>query len=259
MKKTGGALFPGKKEHLRFLRRGLLNKPLCFLRDGFVLPAAHAVEDQGECHAAGPADQQGVKQHVAAPLGQGGRSGQPDQQIGQRHPDTDGLYDGEPHGSDCVSGAAHNAEQGLRDGKQSVARGNDLHEPEAQLDQFRRVRKNSHQVFSEEQYDHGDGCRDDDGEENALAGAFFHALHIAGSYVLPGEGRQGDTEGKGRQNDESIHAHDDDVGRDELFSKGIGQGLYQDHRHGEDRLGDAGGQSEPDDPAGKPGVPFQEP
>ena len=64
--------------------------------------------------------------------------------------------------------------------------------------------------------------------------------------ILTRIGGQGHTEGEVRHHDEAIHAHDDDVGRDDHFTEGVGQGLDQDHGCGEDHLRDTGGNAQTD-------------
>ena len=127
-----------------------------------------------------------------------------------------------------------------------IAERNDLHHAVAQVDQFLRCRKEPHDGLSEEEDDSCDHRGNDHGCDRALPCAFHNAVHAARADILTRIGGHGCAEGQGRQHDESVNSHDNDVGRDELLAEGIGERLHDDHGHGEDGLRNTRGNTETD-------------
>lgn len=138
-------------------------------------------------------------------------------------------------------------EEGLGDGHGKVANGEYLHHVGAESYQFRSIGKDCHQVFAEDQdqkSDHSGGSQCNGG---SLTGSLLHAVHAMCAHILSGVGRHGSSEREVRHHCKTIHTHDDHVGCDDHLTETVGQRLYDNHGHGKDGLGDAGGESQPDD------------
>ena len=218
----------------------------CLVGQTFALPAAALVGDEGDQCTSQPGDEQGDEQAEVAAGGLLRCAGEVGDGIGDRNTDDDRGDDGDPHRGDRVARAAHGTGQALRDRHGNVADGQDHHHVLGQRDQLSRRGEQTHDIFAKQD----DQTSDDEGsthrDEGALTGTDEDAVCLVCADVLAGEGGHGHTEGEVRHHDEAIHTHDDDVGRDDHFTEGIGQGLDQDHGGGEDHLGDTGGNAQPD-------------
>ena len=80
-----------------------------------------------------------------------------------------------------------------------------------------------------------------------LTGSLLHTVHAMCAHILSGVGSHGSSEREIRHHRKTIHTHDDDIGCDDHLAETVRQRLYDNHGHGKDGLGDAGGESQPDD------------
>ena len=68
----------------------------------------------------------------------------------------------------------------------------------------------------------------------------MYPVELSRTYILAGICGHRRTKGEVRHHGESIHTHDDNVGRNHHLAEAVGQRLNHDHSHGEDGLGDTG-------------------
>ena len=76
--------------------------------------------------------------------------------------------------------------------------------------------------------------------------ALLYAVHTACTDILTGIRCHRGTKRKVRHHCKAIDTHDDNIRGDNHFTEAVGQRLYDNHRHGEDRLGNTGRQAKAD-------------